>query len=145
MNGKITVTKDAGASAGSTMRGGELVIHGDAGARAGISMKGGTMVIGGNAGFLTGFMMQKGRIIICGDAGEAVGDSMYEGAIYVAGDIASLGADVTTEEISEDELIDILTVLEAQGITGKRTFTKVVSAKRFYHYDSLERLEKSAL
>lgn len=103
------------------------------------------MVIGGNAGFLTGFMMQKGRIIICGDAGEALGDSMYEGAIYVAGDIASLGADATTEEMSEDELIDILSILEAQGITGKRSFTKVVSAKRFYHYDSLERLEKSAL
>jgi hypothetical protein len=47
--------------------------------------------------------------------------------------------------MSEDELIDVLTILEAQGITDKRSFTKVVSAKRLYHYDSLERLEKSAL
>jgi formylmethanofuran dehydrogenase subunit C len=103
------------------------------------------MVIGGNAGFLTGFMMQKGRIIICGNAGEALGDSMYEGTIYVAGNIGSLGSDAKVEEMSEDELIDVLTILEAQGITDKRSFTKVVSAKRLYHYDSLERLEKSAL
>ena len=100
-------------------------------------MKGGSLVIGGNAGFLTGFMMQKGRIIICGDAGEALGDSMYEGTIYVAGNIASLGADAMVEEMTEDELIDVLTVLEARGITDKRNFTKVVSAKRFYNYDSL--------
>ena len=70
---------------------------------------------------------------------------MYEGTIYVAGDIASLGADATVEEMSEDELIDVLATLEARGIKGKRSFTKVVSAKRLYHYDSLERLEKSAL
>ena len=145
MSGKITVARDAGASAGSTMRGGELFIGGDAGARAGISMKGGSLVIGGNAGFLTGFMMQKGRIIICGDAGEALGDSMYEGAIYVAGSIASLGADTRVEEMNEDELLGVLATLEARGITDKRNFTKVVSAKRLYHYDSLERLEKSAL
>jgi glutamate synthase domain-containing protein 3 len=90
-------------------------------------------------------MMQKGRIIICGDAGEALGDSMYEGTIYVAGNIASLGADTKIEEMTEDELIDVLSILESRGITDKRTFAKVVSAKRFYHYDSLERLEKSAL
>ena len=145
MSGRITVARDAGASAGSTMRGGELFIGGDAGARAGISMKGGSLVIGGNSGFLTGFMMQKGRIIICGDAGEALGDSMYEGTIYVAGNIASLGADAKVKEMTEDELIDVLAILESRGITDKRSFTKVVSAKRFYHYDSLERLEKSAL
>ena len=145
MSGRVSVAKDAGASAGSTMRGGELFIGGNAGARAGISMKGGSMIVGGNTGFLTGFMMQKGRIIICGDAGEALGDSMYEGAIYVAGNIASLGADARVEEIGEDELIDIMSLLEARGITDKRSFTKVVSAKRLYHYDSLERLEKAAL
>jgi glutamate synthase domain-containing protein 3 len=127
------------------MRGGELFIGGNAGARAGISMKGGTMVVGGNTGFLTGFMMQKGRIIICGDAGEALGDSMYEGAIYVGGKIGSLGADAKVEEIGEDELIDILGVLRAHGIDDKRSFTKVVSAKKLYHYDNLERLEKAAL
>ena len=31
------------------------------------------------------------------------------------------------------------------GITDKPSFTKVVSAKKLYHYDSLERLEKAAL
>ena len=108
-------------------------------------MKGGTLVVAGNTGFLTGFMMQKGRIIICGDAGEAVGDSMYEGAIYVAGQIGSLGSDATTEEISEEELLDILGVLKSYGIDHRYSFTKVVSAKKLYHYDSLERLEKAVI
>ena len=108
-------------------------------------MKGGNLIIGGNAGFLTGFMMQKGRIIVCGDVGEAVGDSMYEGTIYVAGEIASLGSDAKTEEVSEDELLDILTTLENHGIKQRYTFTKVVSAKKLYHYDSLERLEKTVI
>ena len=103
------------------------------------------MIVGGNTGFLTGFMMQKGRIIICGNAGEALGDSMYEGTIYVAGNIGSLGADATVEEIGEDELLDVLAALQAHGITDKPSFTKVVSAKKLYHYDSLERLEKAAL
>ena len=145
MAGKITLTKDAGASVGSTMRGGELFVGGNAGARAGISMKGGTLIVGGNAGFLTGFMMQKGRIIVCGDVGEAVGDSMYEGAIYVGGEIGSLGTDAKTEEIGEDELLDILATLESHGIKQRYTFTKVVSAKKLYHFDSLERLEKTVI
>ena len=145
MSGKITLTKDAGASVGSTMRGGELFVGGNAGARAGISMKGGTLIVGGNAGFLTGFMMQKGRIIVCGDVGEAVGDSMYEGTIYVGGEIASLGSDAKTEEISEDEVIDVLAALEDFGIKKSYRFTKVVSAKKLYHYDSLERLEKAII
>ena len=117
---------------------------GDAGARAGISMKGGTLIVAGSTGFLTGFMMQKGRIIVCGDAGEAVGDSMYEGTIYVAGEIGSLGSDATTEEVKEQELIDILGTLESYGISRRLSFTKIVSAKKLYHYDSLERLEKTA-
>ena len=55
---------------------------------------------------------------------------MYEGTIYVAGNIASLGADAKVEEMTEDELIDLLSILESRGITDKRRFTKVVSAKR---------------
>ena len=145
MSGKITLAKDAGASVGSTMRGGEVFVGGHAGARAGISMKGGTLIVAGNSGFLTGFMMQKGRIIVCGDAGEAVGDSMYEGTIYVAGEIGSLGSDAKTEDISEEELIDILATLESHGIQKRNSFTKVVSAKKLYHYDSLERLEKAVV
>ena len=145
MAGKITLSKDAGASVGSTMRGGELFVGGNAGARAGISMKGGTLIVAGSSGFLTGFMMQKGRIIVCGDVGEAVGDSMYEGAIYVAGDIGSLGNDAKTEDVGEEELIDILTALESYGIHQRYSFTKIVSAKKLYHYDSLERLEKTVI
>ena len=108
-------------------------------------MKGGTLIVAGNAGFLPGFMMQKGRIIVCGDAGEAVGDSMYEGAIYVAGQISSLGNDATTEEVSEEELLNILGILKGYGIDRRYNFTKVTSAKKLYHYDSLERLEKSVI
>ena len=145
MAGKISLAKNAGASVGSTMRGGELFVGGDAGARAGISMKGGTLIVAGNSGFLTGFMMQKGRIIVCGNAGEAVGDSMYEGSIYVAGEISSLGNDAKTEQVSEDELLDLFSTLERYGIRHKYSFTKVVSAKKLYHYDSLERLEKTVI
>ena len=108
-------------------------------------MKGGTLIVAGDSGFLTGFMMQKGRIIICGDTGEALGDSMYEGTIYVGGSIGSLGADAITEEMGEEELLDVLAALRAHGIENKRSFTKVVSGKKLYHFDSLERLEKSAL
>ena len=145
MSGRISLSKHAGASVGSTMRGGELFVGGSAGARAGISMKGGTLIVAGNTGFLTGFMMQKGRIIICGDAGEGVGDSMYEGTIYVAGDITSLGNDAKTEDVDEGELIDILAALENHGMRERYSFTKVVSAKKLYHYDSLERLEKTVI
>jgi formylmethanofuran dehydrogenase subunit C len=105
-------------------------------------MKGGTLLIRGDAGFLAGFMIQKGRIIVCGDVGDAVGDSMYEGTIYVGGSYGSLGNDAKVEEITEDELISVWGHLEENGISEKPRFTKIVSAKRLYHYDSLERLEK---
>lgn len=142
MGGKIILTKNAGASVASTIRGGEIFVGGDAGARAGISMKGGKLVIGGNAGFMTGFMMQKGEIIVCGDVGEGVGDSMYEGTIYVAGKIGSLGSDAKIVTPSEDELIKIWSTLEGYGIKEKHQFTKIVSAGKLYHFDSLERAEK---
>ena len=145
MSGKIVVTKNAGASLASTMRGGEIFVAGNAGARAGISMKGGNLIIGGNAGFMTGFMMQRGRIIICGDVGEGVGDSMYEGTIYVAGEIGSLGSDAKMEEATEEELIEIWGTLERHGVHERKVFTKIVSAKKLYHFDSLERLEKRAI
>lgn len=142
MGGKIILTKNAGASVASTIRGGEIFVGGDAGARAGISMKGGKLVIGGNAGFMTGFMMQKGEIIVCGNVGEGVGDSMYEGTIYVAGEIASLGSDAKIVTPSEEELIKIWSTLEEYGIKEKYQFTKIVSAGKLYHFDSLERAEK---
>ena len=145
MSGKITLQKDAGASLASSMRGGEIFVGGNAGARAGISMKGGTLLVKGNTGFLTGFMMQKGRIIVCGDVGEAVGDSMYEGTIYVAGKIGSLGNDAKIEQVSEAELIDIWEVLGKYGIHEKLAFTKIISAKKLYNFDALERLEKTVI
>jgi glutamate synthase domain-containing protein 3 len=145
MGGKITVTKDAGASVAASMRDGDIYVGRNVGARAGISMKGGTLLVGGNSGFLTGFMMQKGRIIVCGDVGDAVGDSMYEGVIYIGGEIGSLGADAREEEISEGELIELWDVLEQHGITEKPRFRKIVSEKKLYHFDTLERLEMSAV
>jgi glutamate synthase domain-containing protein 3 len=145
MAGKIALGGDAGASVAASMRGGEVIVRGGAGARAGISMKGGTLVIGGASGFLTGFMMQKGRIIVCGDTGEAVGDSMYEGVIYVGGETGALGNDARIEEIGEDELVALWGTLESHGIDERPHFTKIVSAKRLYHFDSLERLEKTVV
>ena len=145
MSGSVKVAKDAGASVGASMRGGEVVVKGNAGARAGISMKGGRLIVGGDAGFLAGFMMQKGEMIVCGDVGDAVGDSMYEGVIYVGGKIGSLGNDAKTEEVGEEELIGLWHALEQHGIYEKPHFTRVVSAKKLYHLDSLERLEMTAV
>ena len=145
MSGKIALSGDAGASVASTMRGGEVFVGGSAGARAGISMKGGTLVVQGSTGFMTGFMMQKGRIIVCGDTGDALGDSMYEGTIYVAGKVRSLGNDAKVDEISEGELIEVWSTLEARGVSDRPRFTKIVSAKKLYHFDSLERLEKTVI
>ena len=34
---------------------------------------------------------------------------------------------------------------ESYGIDERPSFTKIVSAKKLYHYDSLERLEKSVI
>ena len=145
MSGKIILSRDAGASVAASIRGGEIYVGGNAGARAGISMKGGCLIVRGDTGFLTGFMMQKGKIIICGDVGDAVGDSMYEGTIYVAGKIGSLGSDAKIEEVTEEELVSIWETLEGYGIEDRFTFTKIVSAKRLYHFDSLERLEKHVI
>ena len=145
MSGEISLTKNAGASVAASMRGGGILIGGSAGARAGISMKGGTLLVAGDSGFLTGFMMQKGRIIVCGDVGEAAGDSMYEGTIYVWGEVGSLGADAKYEEPTEDELINIWAELEQNGINDQPRFRKIVSQKKLYHYDTLERLERTLI
>ena len=94
---------------------------------------------------MTGFMMQRGTIIIGGDVGEGVGDSMYEGTIYVGGEIGSLGSDAKIEETAESELIQIWETMERHGINDRKQYTKIVSAKKLYHFDSLERLEKRAV
>lgn len=145
MSGRITVRKSVGSSVGCSMRGGEVLVSGNAGARSGISMKGGRLIVRGNAGYLAGYLMQKGEIIICGDTGDALADSMYEGLIYVGGEIGSLGNDAKLEDISEKETQSITGLLSDHGITGSFDWKKVVSAKKLYHYDELEPLEKVAL
>lgn len=145
MSGKISLSRNAGASVAASMRGGQMFIGGSAGARTGISMKGGTLLVAGDSGFLTGFMMQKGRIIVCGDVGDAAGDSMYEGTIYVGGVVGSLGADAKYEEPSEDELIELWAELERNGVSERPRFRKIVSEKKLYHYDTLERLERTLI
>ena len=145
MSGKISLSRSAGASVAASMRGGEVFVGGNAGARAGISMKGGTLLVAGDSGFLTGFMMQKGRIIVCGSIGDAAGDSMYEGTIYVGGEVGSLGADSRYEEPGEDELIELWAELEQNGVAGRPRFRKIVSEKKLYHYDTLERFERTLI
>lgn len=148
MAGRIVVTRDAGASVAASMRNGEVLVLGNSGARAGISMKGGTLVIAGNSGFLTGFMMQKGRIVVLGDVGGGAGDSMYEGVIFVGGKVRSLGADAEVERTETKEEREVLALLRALKVPESRIpskFTKVVSKKKLYHYDSLEPLERERL
>ncbi len=149
MSGTVFLGKTAGASLGASMHGGEILVAGDAGARAGISMKGGAIIVAGNTGFLTGFMMQKGKIIVLGDVGDAAGDSMYEGIIYVGGNIGSLGADAKVESVTLEEKEMIKAALKKWGMQSLRKvgldFKKIVSAKRLYHYDALEPLEKERL
>ena len=145
MSGVIKLSKDAGASVGASMRGGEIFIGRNAGARAGISMKGGTLIVKGNTGFLTGVMMQKGKIIVCGNVGDAVGDSMYEGEIYVGGKITSLGNDAKIVEPTQKELNQIIKKLKENNVIYRQKFKKIISEKKLYHFDKLERLEKSSV
>jgi len=148
MSGRIVVTRDAGASVAASMRNGEVLVLGNSGARAGISMKGGTLVIAGSSGFLTGFMMQKGRIVVLGDVGSGAGDSMYEGVIFVGGKVRSLGADAKIEPTGTKEVHGLLALLRALKVPESRIpdrFTKVVSKRKLYHYDSLEPLERERL
>ena len=56
-----------------------------------------------------------------------------------------MGSDAKIEEVDEEELLDILATLESHGIKQRYTFTKVVSEKKLYHIDSLERLEKTVI
>ncbi|MEE9247336.1 MAG: hypothetical protein V3U79_01390 [Dehalococcoidia bacterium] len=60
----------------------------------------------------------------------------------MAGEIGSLGNDAKTVVPGEDELIQVWETLESYGISERYRFKKVVSAKRLYHFDALERSEK---
>ena len=63
----------------------------------------------------------------------------------MGGSIGSMGSDAKLDEASEDELLDIWETLESYGVDDRPRFRKIVSAKRLYHFDSLERLEKTAI
>ena len=63
----------------------------------------------------------------------------------VASRKGSLGSDAQVEEVTEAELLDIWGLLERYGIEERIKFTKVVSSKKLYHFDSLERLEKTVI
>lgn len=142
LSGDVVVDGDVGSSVGSCLHGGQIVVKGNAGARAGISMKGGRLIIAGNAGFSLGFMMQMGEIIVCGDVGNSVADSIYEGAVYVGGRIGELGSDAEVIETTDDELADIAGCLEERLIAVPRTFRKIVSQKKLYHFDEMELTER---
>jgi hypothetical protein len=64
---------------------------------------------------------------------------------YVGGEIGSLGNDAKATEASEAELISVWETLERHGVNTRPRFTKIVSAKKLYHLDSLERLEKAVI
>jgi glutamate synthase domain-containing protein 3 len=138
MSGNIRVKGSVSQSAAASAHGGTIIVEGDASLRAGISLKGGTLAIAGDAGNLAGFMAQAGTILIGGDAGEALGDSLYETTIYVAGAIASLGADATRTELTEDDVIAVKSLCDKAGFDhiDPQNVAKVTSARELYHFAS---------
>lgn len=136
MSGTIRVKGSASQSAAASAHGGLVVVEGDASLRAGISLKGGALAIAGDAGNLTGFMAQAGTILIGGNAGEALGDSLYETTIYVAGAIASLGADATRTELTEDDVTAVKHLCAQAGFdhVSAQDVAKVTSARKLYHF-----------
>ena len=140
MSGTVRVKGNASECAGASSHGGTIIIEGDASSRAGISLKGGTVLVAGDVGHMSGFMAQAGIILIGADAGEALGDSLYEAVIYVGGRIRSLGADAQVEELTGE---DVAVVRRLAGLAGfahinPENVTRVGSARRLYHFDSLK-------
>ncbi|MDH2424537.1 hypothetical protein [Sphaerisporangium sp. TRM90804] len=137
MSGTVRVRGSAGQSAAASARGGTVVVEGGCASRAGISLKGATLVIGGDAGPLCGFLAQSGVILVGGDTGPHLGDSLYEAVVYVAGTIAGLGTDAVTEELNEHDVTYVKILADGYGFDHIRPedVTKVVSARRLYHFD----------
>ena len=48
-------------------------------------------------------------------------------------------------DINEDELLEIWEILDKYGLEQKPKFKKIVSGRKLYHLDSLERLEKASI
>ena len=136
-SGEITINGYAGMSLGASMRGGLIHVKGDAGPRCGISMKGGDIIVEGTIGYLSGFMAHAGRIIALGGADEACADSLWGGEVWIAGPIASLGVDSKIAQPTDDEIEQIEGLLASRGLdNGSRSWQKIVSAQRLWHFES---------
>lgn len=136
-SGEVRVKGYASVSAGAAAHGGLLVIDGDASLRCGISMKGIDIVVGGSVGDFSAFMGQAGTLVVCGDAGDALGDSLYEAVIYVRGKIASLGADAKIEEMTQDDVERLGSLLNKAGFAhDPKHFKRVSSARMLYHWNA---------
>ena len=145
MAGTVVVEKNAGATFGAALRGGDLVCMGDVGSRTGIDQKGGTIIVGGRTGAFSAFMMQRGRMVVLGGAGKNLGDSMYDGTIYVGGRIESLGVDAVPAEMTGLDCAWLERKLGQFGLkapNGVASMTKIVAGKRLWNYDNLEPSEK---
>jgi glutamate synthase domain-containing protein 3 len=148
MSGTIVIEKNAGATFGAAIRGGDLVCRGSVGSRTGIDMKGGTIIVGGDTGAYSGFMMQRGRMVVCGNAGKNLGDSMYDGTIYIGGEIRSLGVDAVRAELTDLDRAWLTRKLTLYGLKpekGVDHFTKIVAGKQLWNYDNLEPTEKKLI
>jgi len=136
-SGDITIDGYAGVSLGASMRGGTIHVKGDAGPRCGVAMKGGDIIVEGKIGYLSGFMAHAGRIIALGGADEACADSLWGGEVWVAGPIASLGVDSKTVQPADNEVQEIEMLLATRGLDdASRTWQKIVSAQRLWHFES---------
>ncbi len=136
-SGEVRVKGYASVSAGAAAHGGLLVIDADASLRCGISMKGIDIVVGGSVGDFSAFMAQAGTLVVCGDAGDALGDSLYEAVIYVRGKIASLGADAKIEEMTQDDVERLGSLLNKAGFAyDPKQFKRVSSARMLYHWNA---------
>ncbi len=140
MSGTVRVRGNASECCGATGHGGLIVVHGDTSSRAGISLKGAELAVGGDVGHMSGFMAQAGTILVGGNAGDALGDSLYEAVIYVAGSIASLGSDAQVEDLSQEDVDRVRSLVERAGFDhiSPEDVTRVASAKHLYNFDALK-------
>jgi len=135
--GEIVVDGYAGLGVGASMLGGLIHVKGDAGPRAGVAMKGGDVVVEGLVGFLSGFMAHAGRIIVLGNAEDAAADSLWGGCMWVAGEIESLGVDAKLVDPDAEEVDSVEELLSTLGISdAQRSWKKIVSAQKLWHFDS---------
>jgi glutamate synthase domain-containing protein 3 len=140
MSGTVRVRGNASECCGATGHGGLIVVHGDTSSRAGISLKGAELAVGGDVGHMSGFMAQAGTILVGGDAGDALGDSLYEAVIYVAGRISSLGSDAQVEDLTQEDVDRVRSLVERAGFdhVSPEDVTRVASAKQLYNFDALK-------